>query len=156
MQIRLSSVDDLKQILYILNTVTLHLIQKGINQWEYPWDEERIINQIKNNFFYVLLVNDEIIGVFCIYEIDNINDLPVDVRSNYLSQIAILPEFQGINFGSEILNFACCYAKRLNKTLYLDCWAGNEKLKRFYSRNGLEYIGDFTEDDYVISIFQYK
>lgn len=156
MEIRLSRVEDLKRIVYILNAVTLHLIQKGISQWDYPWEEDKIVNQIKNNFSYVLLANDEIIGAFCINEIDYINELPVDVKSNYLSQIAILPEFQGKNFGSAIINFTCSFSKRLNKALYLDCWAGNEKLKYFYSRNGLEYIGDFPEEDYFTSIFQYK
>ncbi|MFF2796389.1 GNAT family N-acetyltransferase [Lysinibacillus xylanilyticus] len=98
----------------------------------------------------------KIIGTFCINEIDNINEFPVELNSKYLSQIAILPEFQGRNFGSSITQFACSFVKGLRKTLYLDCWAGNEKLKEFYSRNGLEYIGDFPEEDYYISIFKYR
>lgn len=156
MQIRLSKVEDLKQILYVLNSVTLHLIQKGIYQWNYPWDEDKILSQIKENVSYILLDNDKIIGVFCIHEIDYINEMSVDEKSNYLSQIAILPEFQGENWGSVIIDFACSFVKRSNKTLYLDCWAGNEKLKCFYSKNGLKHIGDFPEEDYFISIFQYK
>ena len=156
MQIKLSKSEDLKLILFILNEVTMHLIEIGIRQWDYPWDEEKVADQIKNNSSYILLEKDEIIGVFCINEIDSINDYSVDAKSIYLSQIAILPEFQGRNLGSAIINFACCFVKSLNKTLYLDCWAGNEKLKEFYIKNGLEYKGDFPEDDYFISIFQYK
>lgn len=156
MKIRPSKTEDLKQIINLLNEVTLHLIEKGIRQWDYPWDEGQIAAQINHHSSYVLLINDEIIGVFCLSEIDYFNDLPVDAKSIYLSQIAILPEFQGGNLGSAILDFAYSYAEKLNKTLYLDCWAGNEKLKDFYTRNGLESIGDFPEDDYFISIFQYK
>jgi hypothetical protein len=44
----------------------------------------------------------------------------------------------------------------MNKTLYLDCWAGNEKLKEFYFNNGFEYVGDFPEEDYFISVFKFN
>ncbi|MFB7155756.1 hypothetical protein [Lysinibacillus sp. NPDC056232] len=64
MDIRLAKIDDFSQLLYILNEVTLNLQQKGIHQWEYPWDKNKIINQLKNNFLYVLLVEEEIIGTF--------------------------------------------------------------------------------------------
>lgn len=156
MKRRLAKLDDLQQLLYILNIATLDLQQKGIHQWDYPWDNNKIVNQIKNNFSYVLILDKKIIGTFCISEIDKTNEFSIEVKSKYLSQIAILPEFQGKNFGSSITQFACSFVKELKKTLYLDCWAGNEKLKEFYSRNGLEYIGDFPEEDYYISIFKYS
>jgi GNAT superfamily N-acetyltransferase len=156
MQIRLAKLEDLQVVLYILNETTLDLQQKGIHQWDYPWDNTEIVSQIKNNHSYILLVDEKIIGTFCINDIDNINELSIDVRSKYLSQISILPKFQGKNFGSTIIDFACAHVKGLNKTLYLDCWAGNKKLKEFYLRNGLECIGDFQEESYFISIFKYN
>jgi GNAT superfamily N-acetyltransferase len=156
MQIRLAKLEDLQVVLYILNETTLDLQQKGIHQWDYPWDNTEIVSQIKNNHSYILLVDEKIIGTFCINDINNINELSSDVRSKYLSQISILPEFQGKNFGSTIIDFACAHVKGLNKTLYLDCWAGNKKLKEFYLRNGLECIGNFQEESYFISIFKYN
>lgn len=42
MKIRLAKLDDLQQLLYILNTTTLDLQQKGIHQWDYPWDNNKI------------------------------------------------------------------------------------------------------------------
>jgi RimJ/RimL family protein N-acetyltransferase len=155
MQIRLANMNDLQKMLSILNLATLDLQQKSINQWDYPWNINKIVNQIKNNCSYVLLDGDKIIGTFCITDIDHINELSVNVRSKYLSQIALLPKFQGRKFGSEITSYSCSFAKELNKTLYLDCWAGNEKLKEFYLKNGFNYIGDFPEGDYFISIFKY-
>jgi len=155
-EIRLAKIDDFSQLVYILNEVTLNLQQKGIHQWEYPWDNNKIKNQLKNNYLYVLLVEEEMIGTFCIYDIDNINEFSLDEKGKYLSQIAILPKFQGKNIGSAITKFSCIFVKELDKTLYLDCWAGNEKLKQFYSRNGLEYIGDFPEENYFVSIFKYS
>lgn len=83
MKIRLAKLDDLQQLLYILNTATLDLQQKGIHQWEYPWDNNKIVNQIKNNFLYVLFLDKKIIGTFCINDLNNINEFSVEVKSKY-------------------------------------------------------------------------
>ncbi|WP_078427653.1 GNAT family N-acetyltransferase [Alkalihalobacterium alkalinitrilicum] len=157
MQIRLAKVEELQRVLDILNEVTLDLKQKGINQWIEPWDENKVLDQINNHYIYVLLNSEETItGTFCLYDIDRIKEVSVGEISKYLSQIAILPKYQGRNYGSKITQFACSLVKEMNQTLYLDCWAGNDKLKEFYSNNGFEYIGDFPEEDYLISMFKYN
>jgi GNAT superfamily N-acetyltransferase len=156
MKIRLAKLEDLDQILKVFNDVTLDLQNKGINQWSYPWKPKIIENAIKSNHSYVLLLDEKVIGTFFISDVDSLSELSIEPQSEYLSKIAILPEFQGRNFGTKIIDFACSFAKGLNKTLYLDCWAGNEKLKEFYSNNGLEYVGDFPEEDYFISVFKFN
>lgn len=156
MVIRLATLDDKGIVLDILNKVTLDLHGKGIQQWEYPWDADKLVSEIKKNYVYVLLKDENIIGTFCIKEIDELSEFKIDSRSNYLSQIAILPYYQGNKLGSVITNFACAYVKEGSKTLYLDCWAGNQKLKDFYLNNGFTYEGDFPEDDYFISIFKFN
>lgn len=156
MMIRLATLDDKERVLGILNKVTLDLHAKGILQWDYPWDADRLASEIQMNYVYVLLKNEQIVGTFCIKEIDELSELKIDYRSNYLYQIAIIPDYQGNKLGSVITDFACSYAKEVNKTLYLDCWAGNEKLKGFYSNNGFAYQGDFPQDDYFISIFKFN
>lgn len=153
--IRQAKIEDLQQVANVLNEVTLHLQAKEINQWNYPWDVNIVSDQIKNNNQYVLLHNEKIIGTFSISEIDQLSQLEIKPGSKYLSKIAILPEFQGQNLGSYVIKFAFSFAEQGNKTLYLDCWAGNEKLKSFYTKAGLQYIGDFPEEDYFISIFKY-
>lgn len=154
--IRLAKLEESKKILEILNVVSKTLKLKGINQWDYPWDEQQVLTSLRNKECYVLLLEGEIIGTFCISDIDYINQLSVQRKSKYISQIAITPNYQGINLGKEITSFACTLAEKCNQTLYLDCWAGNNKLKEFYIRNGFHYIGDFLEEDYYISIFQYN
>ncbi|WP_082686941.1 GNAT family N-acetyltransferase [Bacillus sp. FJAT-27445] len=74
--------------------------------------------------------------------------------SLYLSKIAILPTYQGHGIGREIVSFSCSLAETAGKPLYLDYWAGNKKLKNFYTGCGLEYMGDFLEEDYFISVFK--
>lgn len=156
MTIRLATLDDKETVLDILNKVTLDLHGRGIQQGEYPWDADRLASEITKSYVYVLLKDEHIVGTFCIKDIDELSELKIEPRSSYLYQIAILPDYQGNKLGSEITKFACAYAKEVNTTLYLDCWAGNEKLKNFYSNNGFAYQGDFPEDDYFISIFRFN
>lgn len=63
---------------------------------------------------------------------------------------------QGKNIGSKIINYAFEFSRNLGKTLYLDCWAGNIKLKNFYSEAGFEYCADFQEEDHMVSVFRYE
>ncbi|MFF2752940.1 GNAT family N-acetyltransferase [Psychrobacillus sp. NPDC058041] len=154
MIIKLAGVSDLVQILEVLNKVTIALQNKNINQWSYPWDSEYISNEISEEKSYKLMHNESVIGTFFIETIDKIGEYIIEPESLYLSKIAILPEYQGSNIGSKITDFACTNAQKLNKVLYIDCWAGNIKLKEFYSKNGFQYIGDFSEEDYLISIFR--
>lgn len=156
MEIRLATLNAQQRVSNVLNKVTLNLQKKGINQWNYPWDVDKIASDIKKNYVYVLLVDEEIVGTFCIKDIVCLSELTIDPKSKYLFQIAILPEYQGNNLGSVITDFARSFAREVDKTIYLDCWAGNEKLKNFYLNNGFEYQGNFPEEDYFISIFKFN
>ncbi|MEB1808856.1 MAG: GNAT family N-acetyltransferase [Bacillaceae bacterium] len=153
-EIRKANLEDQTEILTIYNETTLHLLKREIKQWEYPWDAEIILKEIKKNESYVVLFNRTFAGAFCMSPLEKLSTLTIEPEGVYLSKIAILPKYQGKNLGSEVVNFACSFAKQRNLALYLDCWAGNEKLKEFYLGNGLEYIGDFPEEDYFISIFK--
>lgn len=155
-EIRKANFEDQTEILTIYNETTLDLLEKDIKQWDYPWEPEVIQKEIKKNQAYVVLFNRTFVGTFCISPLNNLSTLPIDPEGVYLSKIAILPGYQGKNLGSAAVQFACSFAKQRNLTLYLDCWAGNKKLKEFYSGNGLEYIGDFPEEGYFISIFKHQ
>jgi GNAT superfamily N-acetyltransferase len=149
MDIRLASQEDVKEILSILNAASLALLEKGINQWPYPWDERLLVEQV--GVLYVGTVAGNVIGTF---GIKDVKDWHVAERGKYLYQIAIHPGYQGRGYGAVITSWACKYARSLGEELYLDCWAGNEKLKHFYSENGFDYVGDFPEEDYYISVFK--
>lgn len=155
-EIRKAKTEDLREVLIVLNETTLNLHQKGINQWDYPWMEKEIKKEIENGSTYVLTNDERVIGTFQIREIDSLSNFPLHSSSMYLARIAILPEYQGKKLGSKITSFTCTFAGRLKKSLYLDCWAGNKKLKEFYTENGFIYLGDFPEEDYMVSIFKYN
>ncbi|MEH7445018.1 GNAT family N-acetyltransferase [Bacillus sp. JJ1122] len=154
MRITLANVDDYKKLVYVLNESALDLHNKGIKQWDYPWNENEILSQIKSSYLYTFSVDEQLIGTFGIKDIDSLSVCQIQPNSQYLYQLAILPEYQSKGYGRAIINWACVYARETDRSLYLDCWAGNEKLKSFYQENGFHYEGDFPEEDYYISVFK--
>ncbi|WP_051624031.1 GNAT family N-acetyltransferase [Clostridium akagii] len=153
---RLAVRDDVNTIVELLNKVTLSLHQKNINQWTYPWNFKEINMDIENKNIYVITIAKLIVGTFSIKDMDINAVLHISEPNNlYLYRIAILPEYQGKNIGLEIINYVFKISKNRGKILYLDCYAGNVKLKDFYSRSGFDFCGDFPEEDYVVSVFRF-
>lgn len=156
-EIRLAEEDDIRIIAELLNKVTLNLHRKNINQWTYPWDFEEINMDIKNKNSYVITIDKLIIGTFSVKDMGINEELYINGPNNlYLYRIAILPEYQGKNIGLKVINYVFQISRNSRKKLYLDCWAGNIKLKEFYCKAGLDYCGDFQEEDYMISVFKYE
>ncbi|MDR2976957.1 MAG: GNAT family N-acetyltransferase [Streptococcaceae bacterium] len=147
--IRKARIEETQEITDVLNVVTQDLLRKNIHQWTQPWNESEIIAEINQEQLYVLENENKILGTFAIKEKSCLSSLDLTNGSYYLYQIAILPICQGNGLGGEILKFA----ERHFEKVYLDCWAGNAKLKDFYSQNGWDYLGDFPENDYFISVF---
>jgi len=155
-EIKLADNDSTIAIVKLLNAVTLSLHTKGINQWTYPWELKEIGRDIKNRNTYKMTIDNLIVGTFSIKEVDVNKWVPINKSNNlYLYRIAILPEYQGKNIGLKIIKYACMISLDFNKTLYLDCWTGSEKLKDFYLKAGFNFCGDFPEEDYMISVFKY-
>lgn len=154
MNIYLANEKDTTAILSILNEVTTHLHSKNIMQWEYPWQSVAIETDIKSQYQYIVKDKDNIAAVFSLKPMpDNLWNL--DETGLYLYRIAVLPDYQGQKIGQFLCNYVKDYVKENGKRVYLDCWAGNEKLKNFYRAAGFRYLGDFSEEDYFISVFTY-
>lgn len=156
--IALADKNNENEVVNVLNEVTLNLLEKEINQWEYPWDKNEIKKEIEGKRIFVVFDdNNQIIATFSIKNIDENLWVKNDSKDNlYLYRIAVLPQFQGMYIGEQIAEYVFNIAKTLNKRFYLDCWAGNEKLKKFYSTVGFCYVGDYSEGNYIISVFSYE
>ncbi|WP_054705064.1 N-acetyltransferase [Bacillus sp. JCM 19041] len=153
MTIRLATEEDSEEIVLLLNETTVDLHQKGIMQWEYPWDKQMILNRITHSFIYVLEQDRQVIGTFYLTSQTVLNSSSLEGTSKYLGQIALKPAFQGQQLGSKMIKFALDLANQEKATLYLDCWAGNKKLKAFYTSVGMHYVGDFPHNGYNVSQF---
>jgi len=155
--IKIAGTNEASLIVELLNCVTLDLHKKNINQWTYPWSIHEIGDEINEKHLYIIMKDYKMVGTFSLKDINANFDVNfIKSSSLYLYRIAIFPEYQGKNIGKEIINYACRYSENVNKTLYLDCWAGNEKLRSFYLNGGFNFCGDFPEEDYMISVFKYN
>ncbi|MGV2941335.1 hypothetical protein AB5I83_17160 [Mesobacillus sp. LC4] len=62
MEIRPAKQEDVKEILSILYAASMTLLEKGINQWPFPWDEETLVEQLV--FLHVGTVGGKVIVTF--------------------------------------------------------------------------------------------
>lgn len=153
--VELAGKNSLHKIVKILDGVTENLLEKGIDQWEYPWDEKVIIKDLLSNRVFVVNYKEQPIATFSIKDINDCdNPYYKNMRGKYLYRLAVLPSVQGLGLGGEILAYIREDYDFTHNDLYLDCWNGNDKLKEFYLRAGFRYVGDFPEDDYYISVFK--
>lgn len=146
---------DINKIVKILNDVTVDLLSKDINQWEYPWEENVIKKDIEDDKVYMVLVEGHPVGTFSVEDMVNQeNEFMRNLHGKYLYRVAVLPRIQGLGYGKQILEDIKEKCGFTNYTVYLDCWTGNEKLKNFYSKAGLNYVGDFPDKDYCVSVYE--
>ena len=146
---------DLNDILDILNRATQKLLAKGVMQWEYPWDANVISEDISNGLFYIAKDGEKTVGCFGLKEFTQ-NVFTDDNKGMYFYHLAVHPQHSGGKYSADICHWVQGYAKENSITVYFDCWAGNDFLKKFYADAGFEYMGDFPEEDYFVSAFRTK
>ena len=73
----------------------------------------------------------------------------------YLHTLMIEPEQQGHGLGRILLDGvkAAVQVREPGSVIVLDCWAGNAKLRSFYTAAGFRLRGIFPEQDYEIAVF---
>lgn len=72
----------------------------------------------------------------------------------FLQKLMIAPEIQGQGAGRVLLDIVIArVADRGAAEVVLDCWAGNAKLRDFYTRAGFRLHGVFSEKGYEVAVF---
>ena len=150
-EIRNATKNDIRIIADILNAATQKLLAKGVMQWEYPWDEETVASFI--NDFYIVLCDGAAVGCFGLKTYSSLT-FTEDNSGLYFYHLAVHPKYNGQGIGKDICRWVKEYSENNSTSIYLDCWAGNDKLRSFYTDAGYEYMGDFPEEDYFISAFK--
>lgn len=155
--------DEILEIFNLLEKVQIDLHNKNIQQWTDEIKIDDIRNFVLKKSFYTLKngINGKIIAVCCLSENHSFTNVFRDALKNedvvYLEKVAVLPQFQRKGIGAEIVKYAIKESKnRFNKNVVLDCWSGNEKLKKFYSNIGFTFVADVPEEDYFVSIFRFN
>jgi ribosomal protein S18 acetylase RimI-like enzyme len=86
---------------------------------------------------YLAFVHDQPAGTFALFrsDLENWGEQPDDAL--YLHGLVVRRAAAGQGLGHELLRYAAAIAAGQGKRfLRLDCWAGNEALRRFYTAAG--------------------
>lgn len=154
-QIRPALAQESDAVLDILNRAKDKLLAKGIQQWTSPWKADTIRQSIESGEQFVAIQNGQAVAVFKLSSQSSNRLVEATQPGNlYLIQLAVDPGKQNQGIGKGVIEQILQFAAEHGKTLYLDCWAGNHKLKAFYRGCGLESLGDFPEEDYFITVFR--
>lgn len=154
-QIRSAELQDSGVVLDILKRATDKLLAKGVRQWTSPWEAETVERAIEAGEQYLAIENWQIVAVFKLSDQGENPDVEATQPGDlYLSQLAVDTLRQNLGVGKRVMQKILQYAAEQKKTLYLDCWAGNTKLKAFYEECGMESLGDYPEEDYLITVFR--
>lgn len=149
--IRKATATDVENLLQLYNEATIKLIDRGINQWVYPWEEETIIDLLPEIF--VLVSDQELVGTMVISEKETFNDYSFGAPALFLEKLVIHPSVQGNNLSSQLMAFARVQGELSKMSVYFDCWAGNEKLIKHYL-NYAKQVAIVKEEDYQVALFQ--
>jgi len=151
MLVRKASMDDFDQLTGLIQATSKKLIEKHVYQWAYPCELEQLEAQIKNEEVYILEHQKRLVGSFSIKPVEE--HFPVQIeKSLYVYRMLVHPFYQGKNMTDYMFKHLRKEYKK--NPVLMDCWAGNEKLSKFYLDHDCLHIGDYPEADYKISIFQ--
>lgn len=150
--IRAAQADDLHEVLSVLDEAGAWLHSVGITQqWPRSFSgregtPETFTDQLHGGIMYVARIEGDAVGTFRLTE----NDARVWPEAKtgealYLHSLAVRRSVAGSGVATEMLTWARARAGSLGmQELRLDCWAGNQRLRRYYADAGFESRGERT------------
>ncbi|MBI9014817.1 MAG: GNAT family N-acetyltransferase [Clostridiales bacterium] len=144
-EIRPADIHDLDNILTILDNAALWLHEIGItNQWtpgEAFVDDGYFKNSILQNYFFVALNKNEIVGAFLIRWSDEDLWGFNDDNAGYIHHLVIDRNCSVKSLGSKLLSFAEDKIRDNGKRyIRLDCIENNQKLNQYYLERNYKFI----------------
>jgi GNAT superfamily N-acetyltransferase len=149
---------DLDAVLSVLDEAVAWLHSIGVTeQWLGPFSSEEAWvsiyrSAIESGHVFVARNDDGIVGTFRLYESGWLpfdeqiwSDVGLDGAA-YLHTLAVRRSVAGAGIAAQMLDWAAkVAAARGLKELRLDCWAGNERLRRYYLEAGFQWRGDVPQ-----------
>lgn len=120
------------------------LDSRGINQWQYPANIEKISRDIGYGTAHVVLDDTEYLGTITIDdradpEFWTPDDAPDDAL--YAHRVITRPGARGISLGAAMLDWASREAEKAGKRwLRVDTWKTNADLGRYYETQRFEKV----------------
>lgn len=150
MRLRKSTKNDLKCIMEIINEAKRFLNENKVDQWQqgYP-NEESVLEDIGNEYSYVLEENNEIIGTAAI-SFDGEKTYDTIYEGKWISngryavihRIAVSKNSKRKEIGTEIIKKAeeICLSKGI-KNIKIDTHEDNLTMQKLLEKNNFKYCG---------------
>jgi len=164
-QVRRAFEDDAQWIVDLSFRVQKSLTASGSLQEIGPLSLQTVEISTRGGFAYLLEMNGLRIGSVLVEPLDGkysntqkiqyvkwgVNNLPCPLW--FLQSLMLEPSEQGKGLGSTFIDGVLRLIKDQGGTIILDCWAGNSKLRTFYELAGFVHHGEFSQNDYEISVY---
>jgi len=150
--IRATAPDELDEVLSVLDEAGAWLHAIGITQ-QCPLSfsgregtPETFTDQLNAGIVYLACIDDAAVGTFRLTEHDaRVWPEAKTGEALYLHSLAVRRSVAGSGVATEMLTWARARAASLGmQELRLDCWAGNQRLRRYYTDAGFEFRGERT------------
>lgn len=155
MKIELSTNENLKDVLNIINQAKLYMKENGINQWNEDYPKiESLENDILNKNSYIVKDGEKIIGTFVLIFGDEKNyqkiegNWKTDLPYGTLHRVAVDNLYKGKGIAKFILDFAERKAKEKNIfSLRIDTHRDNLSMRRFIEKSNFDFCGIIYVED---------
>ena len=155
MKIELSTKENLKDILNIINQAKIYMKENGINQWNEDYPKiESLENDILNKNSYVVKDDEKIIGTFVLIFGDEKSYQKIEgawkknIPYGTLHRVAVNNNCKGKGVAGFILDFAEAMAKEKNVfSLRIDTHKDNISMRRFIEKSNFDFCGIIYVED---------
>ena len=149
MKIRKGSVFEIDEIMDMYYSCVKGMIAANIDQWDSSYPNKKVIlEDLKNETFYILTIDEKIIGGINIDKIQDKTYLDInwkDTENKFLvvHRLAVRQEYWKKGIGKELMNFAelLVKQKKLN-SIRLDTYNTNPIAINFYLNLGYTKKGE--------------
>jgi GNAT superfamily N-acetyltransferase len=152
-QATLAEVDD---VFSILNEAAQWLWDRGIPQWQ-PGSikREKYVQLAESGALWLARQNSEIVGTVTLLWSDPEIWGPDDGKAGYIHKLAVKRAVAGQGVSTLLLRTIESQIRAAHRSLArLDCWAGNNMLRRFYSNQGYTLLDAFVEETWEVARFE--
>ena len=139
-------IDEIEQL---IGECIKEMNRTNILQWDEKYPNRQFFKDaMKRKQLYIMICNNEIIGVVIINESQNSGWEAIKWNLKcknilVIHSLAIKVGYQGKGYGKTLLNYCENYARENGyHCIRLDTYSGNEYANRLYNNHGYKFVGD--------------
>ena len=147
---------DRKAIVAILEEARAWLAERGIDQWNRPFDDAWIDPKLDAGEFFISERNGDAVGVVRLLDEDRLFWGDRDRGDSlYIHSLATRRDLAGLHLGAHILAAIADVARARNRpTLRLDCVAANPRLIAYYASHGFVAVDHVTIGGFEMALME--